>query len=291
MAETPPAAHIHTRSRVCRRRSPPLIAALVLFILGASLSGSAVGNSGALAAARVGLLRLPRRLPSRAIVLPILMYHRIDALKPSLPRITLRLTVGPSDFAAQMEWLKRHGYHAVTQIEAFNALEHGSSLPAKPIMITFDDGYRDVFGKASAILERLHIPATAYVITGRISGPDPSFLTWGNLRALEHRGIAIGSHTVTHPDLTVLSAAQILVQLHDSRAALEQHLGHLVQWFAYPAGAENARVVRLVRAAGYVLAVTTVPGRIQSARDPLTLHRDEILDTTHVSGLAELLGR
>lgn len=217
------------------------------------------------------------------------MYHRVDALKQSLPGITLRLTVDPSDFAAQMEWLKHHGYHAVTQTEAFNALEHGAPLPAKPIMITFDDGYRDVFGKASAILARLQMPATAYVITGRISGPDPSFLTWGNLRALEHRGIAIGSHTVTHTDLRLLSAAQILVELRRSRAALEHHLGHLVQWFAYPAGAENARVVRLAREAGYVLAVTTVPGNIQSARDPLTLHRDEILDTTRVSGLAELL--
>ncbi len=217
------------------------------------------------------------------------MYHRIDSLKPSLPPITLRLTVAPNDFATQMAWLKTHGYHDVTQVQLFDALEHGARLPSRPIMITFDDGYRDVFGNASPILKRLQMPATAYVITDRISGPDSSFLTWGNLRALEQRGIAIGSHTVTHTELTLLPDAQALLELRRSRATLEKHLGHPVQWFAYPAGAEDARIVRLVREAGYVLAVTTHPGSVQHANHPLELHRFEILDSTHVSGLAALL--
>jgi peptidoglycan/xylan/chitin deacetylase (PgdA/CDA1 family) len=219
-------------------------------------------------------LALPSPLPSRSLTLPILMYHRIDLLKPTLPAITRRLTVDPSDFAAQMQWLHAHGWHAVTQLQAFDALEHGGSLPPKPIMITFDDGYRDVWGKASAVLARLHMPATAYIITDRISGPDPSFLTWGDLRALERRGIAIGSHTVTHTELTQLDDAQALGELRESRATLEQHLGHPVQWFAYPAGREDARVRKLVVEAGYVLAVTT---------------RYEVLDSTGVAGLAALL--
>jgi peptidoglycan/xylan/chitin deacetylase (PgdA/CDA1 family) len=237
------------------------------------------------------VLRLPSPLPSRTLALPILMYHRIDVVKSSLPAITQRLTVAPEDFAAQMEWLKAHGYHAVTQLQVFDALEYGAGLPSRPILITFDDGYRDVLGKASPVLERLRVPATAYIITDRVSGPDPSFLTWGNLRTLEQRGVEIGSHTVTHTELTLLSDAQALVELRQSRAALEQHLGHPVQWFAFPAGAADARVVALVRRAGYLLAVTTHPGSLQSAGDPLELHRYEILDSTHVSGLAALLGQ
>jgi peptidoglycan/xylan/chitin deacetylase (PgdA/CDA1 family) len=217
------------------------------------------------------------------------MYHRIDIVKPTLPEITQRLTVDPGVFAEQMKWLRRHGYHTVTQLQAFDALEHGARLPSRPIMITFDDGYRDVWGKASPILERLHMVATAYVITDRISGPDPSFLTWGDLRNLERRHIAIGSHTVTHADLTSLSDTQALEELRSSRAVLQAHLGHPVQWFAYPAGREDARIVDLVRRSGYVLAVTTQPGSLQSAADPLTLHRYEILDTTGVGGLAAML--
>src|SRR5205085_11695595 len=103
-----------------------------------------------------------------------------------------------------------------------------------PSIIKYDDGYLDFWSKASAVLARLHMPSTAYIITDRISGPDPSFLTWGDLRSLERRGIAIGSHTVTHTELTLEDDRQALAELRDSRAALERHLGHPVQWFAYP---------------------------------------------------------
>jgi peptidoglycan/xylan/chitin deacetylase (PgdA/CDA1 family) len=218
------------------------------------------------------------------------MYHRVDRLSPSLPPLTRRLTVDPATFAAQMTWLKRHGYDAVTQTQVFAALEHGAHLPSRPVLITFDDGYRDVLGKASPVLERLHMPATAYVITDRISAGDPSFLTWGNLCALEKRGFAIGSHTVSHRDLTQLGDRQAFAELRESRAILERHLGHPVQWLSYPIGAEDPPVVRLVARAGYVLAVTEHPGVIQSAAHPLELDRLEILDSTGVPGLAALLG-
>jgi peptidoglycan/xylan/chitin deacetylase (PgdA/CDA1 family) len=234
-------------------------------------------------------LRLPSVLAARSVSVPILMYHRIDLLRPTLPAITRSLTVDPNDFAAQMRWLHSHGFHTISQRQLFDALERGDKLPTKPIMLTFDDGYRDVFGKAMPILIRLNMRATAYVITSRISGPDPSFLTWGRLRALEHHDFDIGSHTVHHLELTMLPNAEALRELTQSRRALEQHLGHPVQWFAYPAGAFNARAAALVREAGYVLAVTTQPGALQNARMPLELHRFEILDSTGVAGLRAIL--
>jgi len=158
------------------------------------------------------------------------------------------------------------------------------------VMITFDDGYRDVLWQAAPVLHRRHMPATEFVITERISGPDTSFLTWPQLAHLERLGIAIGSHTVHHLDLTSLSPGGARAELQDSRRTLEQHLGHPVQWFAYPAGRENASVVALALEAGYVLGLTTQPGSTQAASDPLTLHRYEVLNTTGVGGLASMLG-
>jgi hypothetical protein len=78
-------------------------------------------------------------------------------------------------------------------------------------------------------------------------------------------------------------------ELLDSRLALERGLGHPVQWFAYPGGAENAHDAHLVRLAGYVLAVTTHPGMLQKAAYPLELNRYEVLDTTGVDGVAALV--
>jgi peptidoglycan/xylan/chitin deacetylase (PgdA/CDA1 family) len=217
------------------------------------------------------------------------MYHRIDRLRPSLPAITRSLTVTPADFAAQMRWLHAHGFHAITQQQLFAALEQGKRLPAKPVVITFDDGYRDVLANAAPVLKRLGMPATAYVITGRISGSDVSFLSWAQLKALEQNGVQIGSHTISHAELPRLTDPAALQELIQSRLALERHLGHPVQWFAYPAGRFDKRTEALVRQAGYVLAVTTEPGSAQRAQQPFALHRYEVLDTTGVRGLAALL--
>jgi len=257
----------------------PALAVLAILLL---LPGGASAGGGA--------LRLPEPLPSRTIDLPILMYHRIAPVDPSLPAVTRTLTVSPDDFARQMAWLRAHGYHAVSQLQAYRALEEGRPLPARPVMITFDDGYRDVLWHAAPVLHRLHMPATEYVITGRVSNGDPSFLTWPQLARLERLGVTIGSHTVTHSDLALMPPSRALAELRDSRRALEQHLGHPVQWFAYPFGAENPAVVALAERAGYVLAVTTKGGTAQSASAPLLLHREEVTDTTGPGGLVGLVG-
>src|SRR5262249_46657861 len=119
---------------------------------------------------------------------------------------------------------------------------------------------------------------------------DPLFLTWPQLTRLESMGIEIGSHTVDHVELPTLSQAQATKELVGSRRALERHLGHPVQWFAYPAGRFDATAVQRVRDAGYVLAVTTEPGSDHSAQQPLELSRVRISDDTSVQAFASLLG-
>ena len=261
-------------------------------------AGAAVTPDGSAAAARstadAGLacpLRLPATLPARVRVVPILMYHRIKVVTASTPAITRQLTVHPAVFARQMSWLKRHGYHAITQRRLFDALMCGRPLPRRPILITFDDGYRDNYVNASPVIARLGMRATAYVITGRISNGDPSFLTWLQLRRLELRGVEIGSHTVSHRSLTSLSTTQAWTELVRSRRVLERRLGHRVPWLAYPIGAYDTRIERLARRAGYLLAVTTVHGTRHSARRPFALPRLRVLNSMGVQGLAAMLRR
>jgi len=222
---------------------------------------------------------------------PILIYHRVGRLPTSSDRYP-GLTVQPRVFAEQMEWLARHDFTAISVQQLFDALEWGRpGLPSRPVLITFDDGYSDVLWNAEPILHRLHMPATAFVITDRISGHDPSFLTWNNLRGLERDGFAIGSHTVHHRNLTTLSPAQVWLELTQSRGTLQKHLGVPVNWFSYPVGAEDPAVVRLVRRAGYLLAVTEQSGFTQSARQPFLLHRDEIVRSDGLAGFTALLRR
>jgi peptidoglycan/xylan/chitin deacetylase (PgdA/CDA1 family) len=229
-------------------------------------------------------------LPNRSLEVPILLYHRVDRHVPTLSTIAKRLTVVRQDFAAQMSWVRRHGFHALTQRQLFGALEHGTPLPCRPLLVTFDDGYSDIFDNAAPVLRRLGMPATMYVITDRPPLPNSGFLTWRGVRELERTGFDIGSHTVTHRPLTILSNQEVVEELVRSRRELERHLGHPVQWLAYPHGAVDARIVELARRAGYVLGVTSSPGIVQEAAHPLELHRIEILDYTGVTGLAGVLG-
>jgi peptidoglycan/xylan/chitin deacetylase (PgdA/CDA1 family) len=221
---------------------------------------------------------LPATIARRGAVLdiPILTYHRIDTRRSTLPKVTLQLTVSPAAFARQMSWLARSGYHPLSAAQLEGAITHGAPLPSHPIVITFDDGYRDVLENAAPVLHAHAFHAIAFVISGRTSGGDPSFLTWRDLTLLERDGVTVESHTATHRDLRVAPANAVRHELVASRHALETHLHHPVRLLSYPYGDTNAQVETLVREAGYTLALTTHEGASQKLDSPFALNRTEV---------------
>ncbi len=238
----------------------------------------------------IATLHVPATPPARVVSLPILMYHRIDRIAPGLPAITRSLTVSPSDFEGQLAWLRDHGFHTVTQLQLWNALMHGAPLPSHPVMLTFDDAYRDVVTYAAPAVRRYHDHATAYVITDRLShGRVTPWMRWDQLPLLERDGFDIGSHTVSHADLVAVGPAMARFQLRASRFALQRYLHEPVQWLAYPYGRVDRTVEKLALEAGYVLAVSTQGGTSQAAQAPLLLHREEVTGGTGVRGLSTLL--
>jgi|FLOH01.1.fsa_nt_gi peptidoglycan/xylan/chitin deacetylase (PgdA/CDA1 family) len=238
------------------------------------------------------MLTLPDPLPTRTVRVPILMYHRIAVLTGDEPAVTVDLTVDPGEFTLEMQWLKDNGYTSITQMQLYSALQEGKPLPDKPVMITFDDGYRGIATIAAPIMTRVGMVGTAYVITDRIANlkkTAPTWLTWSQLRTLERRGWDIGSHTVAHTEIPHMTPKAALKTLRASRLVLEKHLAHPVQWFCYPAGSVNAAAVELVKQAGYVLATTTKSGDVHSSADPLQLSRIRVSNDTGVRGLAAAL--
>lgn len=188
------------------------------------------------------------------IRLPILMYHYIR--RPPSTRTDLlgyRLSVSPEDFQAQMDWLYFNHYHPVTfdQIRAYFAGR--APLPSKPLVITLDDGYADLYTAAFPILQAHGFTAVAYIVSSFVD--QQRYVTHDQVLQMDRAGIEIASHTVNHADMALASWGMAAFQLVQSKHWLETLVGHSVVDFAYPSGKYNYQTIQLLNQYGYDTAV------------------------------------
>jgi len=215
---------------------------------------------------------------------PILMYHVIADPPPGAPYPDLY--VSEADFAGQMRWLARHGYRAVTQRDVWNHWHHGAALPRKPIVISFDDGYRSV---AEAALPHMRTHSWPGVLNLTVKNLHVrGGLSPFKVRTLIAAGWELASHSLTHPDLTGLDGPALAREVTGSRAVLRSRFGVPVDSFCYPSGRYDADVIRAVRRAGYVGATTTIEG-LATPEKPYELRRVRVSGSDGVTGLASKL--
>ena len=241
--------------------------------------------SGTAPAHGVPALIPPANPPARAVRAPVLTYHRVAPLSAAGEP---DLKVDPANFAAELQALHAAGYHTIHQAQLFDALYHGSPLPPKPIIISVDDGYVDDVRTILPDLQRWHMVATFFVITGRMQ--LPGFLSAHQIRELDRAGMDVGDHTAHHLDLRRLTPQELRSEIAGSKHVLEAVLGHPVYYFAYPFGTFDTTVVGAVRAAGFTLAYTTAGGITESTASPLTLPRIHVGRAETPSRLIGLLG-
>jgi peptidoglycan/xylan/chitin deacetylase (PgdA/CDA1 family) len=212
---------------------------------------------------------------------PILEYHVLGAPAADAPYPELYVT--RPDFHREMNWLDEHGYQAVTLEQVEQAWYHGGTLPAKPVVISFDDGYRPQFTYALPELRKHGWPG---VLNLKAEGSD---LYESNVRTMIDAGWELAAHTIDHSDLTTLDGAALQRETAGARQILRREYGVPVKDFCYPAGRFDPTVIAAVEAAGYITATTEIPG--DASRDaPYELARFEILGSTGVAGMAADLG-
>ncbi|MFI5027883.1 MAG: polysaccharide deacetylase family protein [Solirubrobacterales bacterium] len=208
---------------------------------------------------------------------PILEYHVLGSPGPGVPYP--ELYVSRPDFHRQMDWLEREGYEAVTIEQVESAWFDGGTLPPKPVVLSFDDGYRPQFTYA---LPELRRRGWAGVLNLKAEGSD---LYHSNVEAMIEAGWELAAHTIHHLDLTELDGERLHEEVAGSRAILRREYGVPVRDFCYPAGRFDATVVAAVEEAGYVAATTEIPG-YANRKSPYELARFEILGSTGVPGVA-----
>ncbi len=214
------------------------------------------------------------------------MYHQVVPQPSSAFR---KYTVTPEAFARQMKWLAWRRYEPIDLDALVDDRAGRRSLPPRPIVITFDDGYQACADYAAPILKAHGFAAIIYLVAGLAGelshwllaecGVEYPIMDWETARQLSADGLHIGSHTVSHPRLSELPEAQCRVELLTSRQIIGDQLGRDVRHLAYPFGVFNAQVKTLAAEVGYQTACSVTIGFSTPGNDLLALQRVPVLGT------------
>jgi peptidoglycan/xylan/chitin deacetylase (PgdA/CDA1 family) len=294
-------AHRHTtvrRRRLLAVAALVAVVAVVVAIVAVAAGGGGDGDGGgsASAPARSGGAEngggttpaRPERVPvsKRDKPVPILMYHVIN--DPPAAAGLPELYVSKDDFAAQMAWLKEKRYSAVTMQQVYDLWTKGVPLPRRPVVISFDDGYLSIWTNALPIMKRHRMRGVLNLSLNELTQTDQGGISAEQVRGLQKAGWEIDSHTLTHPDLTMLDDPALRRELVTSRKRIRSLFKVPANFFCYPAGRYDPRVVAAVKAAGYLGATTTNEGN--AGPDQLyTLNRVRINRSDGLEGFANKL--
>jgi peptidoglycan/xylan/chitin deacetylase (PgdA/CDA1 family) len=235
----------------------------------------------------------------------ILCYHGVTDNSNRYPHNTVGQDIHRDAFAAHLDYL-RSRYRIISLDEYLTACSTGATLPDYSVVLTFDDGCRNIATVAASLLAQRAIPYTVFVITDTLSasevaGPsgapaesdDARYLSWTEARELERTSLVkFESHTCSHPDLLCVSAEQVARELVSSREAIRANLGRESRILAYPYGHFSEKVAEQAKDAGYLSAITIEDGPNDTHSDLHTLRRmvisnqdQGLLFAARVSGL------
>lgn len=225
----------------------------------------------------------PARLaptPSK-IGIPILMYHRVAAAGPAGLE---RFRIDPALFDEQLSALRQCGFSTIGLTEGVKALSQGKLAMKKPVIITFDDGYRD-FLTALPSLQKYLLTSTVFLVAARIGGfadwdacygETAPLMSWPEILEVAREGTELGCHSLTHRPMTEMNHSDLLKDTRQAREILEFGLQTSVTHFAYPYGAENKIVRSAIAALGFDSAVNCRPAVAKFGDEILSLPRVEV---------------
>jgi len=172
---------------------------------------------------------------------PILCYHQIREYKASDSKTARDYIVPPARFAEQMKILADSGYHTILPDQLYDYLLYGKQLPAKPVMLTFDDTDLEQYTEALPVMEKYDFKAVFFIMTVSIN--RPRYMTREQIKDLSDRGNVIASHTWNHSNVKKYSGDDWKIQIEKPSALLEEITGKPIRYFAYPFGLWNEEAI------------------------------------------------
>lgn len=211
-------------------------------------------------------------------VVPILSYHHFaeDCDSP--------LCMPASGFDLQMKYLKENGYRVISTRELHSFLNYRHPLPKKSLVISIDDGYRSVYDIAFPILKKYDFTATLFIYTDFV-GASRNAISWDQLREMKAAGFEVGSHSLSHADLTQklegedddTYISRIERELRVSKEILDKELAQNTLSLAFPFGRYDSRTLVISERLGYEIGASVKSGSNPFFADPLALRRSQVL--------------
>src|SRR3989344_5825560 len=206
---------------------------------------------------------------------PILMYHHIQPQSIATKKWQTALNVDTAVFEFQMAYLTNTGYTTVSLDQLALALTNHQALPPKSIVLTFDDGYEDIYTYAYPIIKKYQLKTNLMIPTGLIENID--YLTWSQLKEMHSSSLVFAyNHTWSHANLASVSQAKMESEVQTAQRQLADNLGTSPKIFAYPYGQISQNITNYLSQNGFLAAVSTNPGQIQCDSFIMTLHRTRI---------------
>ncbi|QSO47191.1 polysaccharide deacetylase family protein [Alicyclobacillus mengziensis] len=228
--------------------------------------------------------------PNYSLSVPILEYHDADYVPGDIA------TLKPGQLDAEFAWLKQSHFHPVNLGQLYASFYYGYQLPSRPIVLTFDDGYESMDTKVLPLLKKYDFQATFFIVKGfthtNRAHNNKTFptLTVSELKDMMKSNLVdIEDHTEHHLDLSKLSVSHQKQEIQGDAAFLEQFTGHPIKYFCYPDGGYTSATVQVIKQGEFLLATTQHQGYANLTQGPLTLDRLTVLDSTTLSGFANLL--
>jgi peptidoglycan/xylan/chitin deacetylase (PgdA/CDA1 family) len=223
---------------------------------------------------------------ARTLRVPILMYHYISLPPAGAGAVRRDLSVTPERFEAQLQYLYDAGYTSITLDDLAMALETGAPLPERPVILTFDDGYRDHYYNAYPLLLKYGFTGSFFLVTSCLDEGREEYLTWDQVTEMHAEGMEFGAHGYTHLDLSGRSVDYLVWQMLGPRQAIEERIGEPVRWFCYPAGKYDDQAVAVLHSANYWGAVTITNGAEHHSGGLFELTRIRVHGSYGVANLA-----
>jgi peptidoglycan/xylan/chitin deacetylase (PgdA/CDA1 family) len=217
---------------------------------------------------------------------PVLCYHHIRPIRPNESESMKSYSVSPEAFAEQMKALNDSGYKTILPDQLYDHLVYGAALPAKPVMLTYDDTDEEQFSIAKAAMDKYGFKGVYFLMT--ISMNRPRYMTKDQIKQLDSEGHVIAGHTWDHHMVTKLQGEDWNTQLIKPRTQIKSITGKDINYFAYPFGIWNPSVIPEIKKADYRMAFI-LSGKRDSTEPLYTIRRMIVPGTWSTNGMMKAM--